>query len=250
MFGAILGAIGSALPAVSTIFGAKRGTSQMNAANARAGELAAETLAKAEESAAPYTKAGTGALPDLSRTAGIGADALNTLAAAYGALGAGPQKQFLKGMEASPMYQAALEQGQKNILNAAAATGGLRGGDTQAALAELAPQMMAQYLDAMRQGLTSVGAVGTGVGENLAGRGANMTQFLGNLGADAANVRGGLMREIGSNQAARTGVLATQYGSLIQQGVGALGNMFGGSGGGTSATYGPQQLTNYVPGGI
>lgn len=240
---------GSIFSTVATMFGAKRGTSQMNAANARANQLTAETLKKAEKNAAPYMQAATGALPDLSRIAGVGADALNTMAAAYGALGAGPQKQFLRGMEASPLYQGGLAQGQTNILNSAAATGGLRGGNTQAALAELGPQMMAQYLDAMRSGLTPVATLGTGVGQNLAGQGAGMTQFLGGIGANAANVQGDRIRAIGSNQAARTGVIATQAGGYIDQVAqnianlytggmsGGMSSMFGGTGGGTSATY-------------
>jgi len=46
-----------------------------------------------------------------------------------------------------PQYQAMQQQGNEAILQNASATGGLRGGNTQAALAQFSPQLLSQLLN-------------------------------------------------------------------------------------------------------
>ena len=70
--------------------------------------------------------------------------------------------------ERSPTFQAMLRTGEESLLQRASATGGLRGGNIQAALAQFRPQLLAQELEnrySRLGGLTSLGqqsAVGFG----------------------------------------------------------------------------------------
>ena len=82
------------------------------------------------------------------------------------------------------------QQGENRILQNASATGGLRGGNTQAALAQFSPQLLSQLIDQQYSrlgGLTSVGqnaAAGTGNAGMFAGK--NVSDLLQQGGAAQA----------------------------------------------------------------
>lgn len=62
--------------------------------------------------------------------------------------------------ERSPTFKAMLRTGEESLLQRASATGGLRGGNVQAALAQFRPQLLAQELESRYSrlgGLTSLG---------------------------------------------------------------------------------------------
>jgi hypothetical protein len=85
------------------------------------------------------------------------------LQAQMGALGlAGPEAQqaYVAQQEQSPMFQALARQQEEAILQNASATGGLRGGNVQGALAQFRPQLLNQFLEQQYGrlgGLTSLG---------------------------------------------------------------------------------------------
>jgi hypothetical protein len=92
-----------------------------------------------------------------------------------------------------PQYQAMQQQGNEAILQNASATGGLRGGNTQAALAQFSPQLLSQLLNeryAQLGGMTQLGqtsAAGVGsAGINMAGNVANLLQQQGAAQAGGA----------------------------------------------------------------
>lgn len=90
--------------------------------------------------------------------------------------GAGPQAEAIKGIENSPLMQALTKSGETAILQNASATGGLRGGNTQAALAQFRPEMLAKLIEAQYSklgGLTSLGQ--------------NAAVMTGNAGMSTAN---------------------------------------------------------------
>jgi hypothetical protein len=123
----------------------KAGDAQVQAAEMGVEEQRAARLAT-EKLMAPYVQAGTGSLQ--------GQQAL------LGLLGPEAQQQAYAGIELSPMFQSMVQQGESGILANASATGGLRGGNIQAALGQFRPQMLQSMIQNQYQnlaGLTSLG---------------------------------------------------------------------------------------------
>lgn len=74
--------------------------------------------------------------------------------------GQGAQRAAIGGLESSPMFAALRSQGENSILANASATGGLRGGNVQGALAQFSPQLLNQLIESQYSklgGLTSLG---------------------------------------------------------------------------------------------
>lgn len=152
--------IATAVVAGSVITGYMGSQSAENAANTAAGAQTAASTAQIDESRRqfnaiqellkPYTQAGTGAL--------------GAQQALLGLSGADAQKQAIAGIESSPQMQALTEQGENALLQNASATGGLRGGNLQAALAKFRPQLLSQLI---QQQYTNLGGL-TSVGQNAA----------------------------------------------------------------------------------
>jgi len=94
----------------------------------------------------PYAEAGPGALQAQQNLLGLG--------------GEEAQKAAYAGIEGSPAFQSMAQQGENAMLQNASATGGLRGGNIQGALAQYRPQLLSQLIQQQYQnlgGLTSIG---------------------------------------------------------------------------------------------
>ena len=148
-------------------------SAEMGIQEQRAARLAAERLM------APYVQAGTGSL--------------EAQQAILGLLGPEAQQQAYAGIEQGPMFQSLVEQGEAGILANASATGGLRGGNIQAALGQFRPQMLQSMIQNQYQnlaGLTSLGqasAAGQAAfGQQTAGNIANLYGQQGQARAGAA----------------------------------------------------------------
>lgn len=124
----------------------------------------------------PYVQAGTPALQGQQNLLGLG--------------GAGAQRQAIAGIENSPMFQSLTQQGEQAMLQNASATGGLRGGNLQGALAQYRPQMLNALIDqqyARLGGLTSLGQnAAVGVGNAGMQTGQNIANLYGQQGAASA----------------------------------------------------------------
>jgi hypothetical protein len=119
-----------------------------------------------------------------------GGPALQAQMAALGLAGPEAQQQYVMGQEESPLFQSIAQQGENAILQNASATGGLRGGNVQGALAQFRPQLLNQFLEQQYGrlgGMTALGqqsAAGVGAaGMNAAG---NISTLLGQGGAAKA----------------------------------------------------------------
>lgn len=125
---------------------------------------------------APYNTAGTGALTGQQNLLGLN--------------GNGAQQSAIDALKASPAFTSMLQAGNDNILANASATGGLRGGNTQAALAQFSPALLSQLINDQYSklgGLTSVGQnAAAGVGNAGMSTGNNITGLLGQIGASQA----------------------------------------------------------------
>lgn len=124
----------------------------------------------------PYTEAGTGALTQQQALLGMGTP--------------GAQQQAITALQGSPQFQALQQQGENAILQNASATGGLRGGNVQGALAQFRPALLSSLIDQQYSrlgGLTSIGQnAAAGVGNAGMSTGANVSTLLGQQGAAQA----------------------------------------------------------------
>src|SRR5690606_12853758 len=104
--------------------------------------------------------------------------------------GANTQAQAIQALESSPGFTSLVSQGENAILQNASATGGLRGGNTQAALAQFRPAILAALSNVQYTklgGLTSLGQnAATGVGNAGLATGNNVAQLLQQQGAALA----------------------------------------------------------------
>lgn len=100
------------------------------------------------------------------------------------------QAAAITALENSPQMAAYTRTGENAILQNASATGGLRGGNTQAALAQFRPALLAQLIQQQFSnlgGLTSIGQnAAAGVGNAGMATGNNVTNLLSQQGAAQA----------------------------------------------------------------
>jgi hypothetical protein len=156
----------------------------------------------------PYVEAGTSALGGQQALLGLGAP--------------GSQQQAIAALQGSPQFQALQQQGENAILQNASATGGLRGGNVQAALAQFRPALLSGLIDQQYSrlgGLTSIGQIAAaGVGNAGMSTGANISNLLGRQGQAQS---GGILGQ----QGALSGGISQAFGAI--QGAGGFGKLFG-----------------------
>lgn len=158
-----------------------------------------------------------------------GEEALKQQRILMGLEGPEAQQAAISEIEQSPEFQEAVKQGEAGMLANASATGGLRGGNVQSALAQFRPQMLSALIQqrmAQLGGLTGMGqqsALGVaGMGQQSA---ANIANLYGQMGAAQA---GAIMGQAGAWGGALQGI-GGLGGTLMGAG---LGGAFGGGRGG------------------
>lgn len=185
----------------------------------------------------PYVTAGTGAIGRLTPYETAGQQAFGQQQALIGLQGPAAQQQAIAALEASPQFQAMQRQGENAILQNASATGGLRGGNVQAALSQFRPQVLNSLIEQQYGRLGGIAGAGLGVTGDLvtlgqasaAGQGASGMQSASNIGNLLANQGAA----IAGGQLAKGNVVRGAFGDLVTIG-GALAGAgaFGGAGGG------------------
>lgn len=108
-----------------------------------------------------------------------GGPALQQQMAALGLAGPEEQQAFVAQQEQSPLFQALARQQEESILQNASATGGLRGGNVQGALAQFRPALLNQFLTQQYERLGGMTALGQ---QSAAGVGAAGQQTASNIG--------------------------------------------------------------------
>lgn len=197
--------------------GAQREASQAAIAEQRRQQAEMERLL------APYMQAGQGALGAQQALLGLG--------------GPEAQQAAIAQIEASPQFQAMVQQGESAILQNASATGGLRGGNTQAALAQFRPAMLSQLIQQQMAGLGGMAGMGAQSALGAAGYGQQGAQnVMGQLGAiGQANAGAALGR--GQAMMGMLNTFSSALGTL--GGMQAMGRgMFGGGDGGAGGAGG------------
>lgn len=185
--------IATAVVGGAVISGVMSSKAQKKAANAAAGaQIEASEMSVEEQRRQfdavqkllkPYADAGLSGLTGQQDLLGIN--------------GTAAQQAAINNINNSSEMQTYLQQGENAILQNASATGGLRGGNTQAALAQFRPQLLNQLINQRYQnyaGLTSLGqnaAAGTGnAGMQTASNISNLYQQTGAAQAGAALAQG------------------------------------------------------------
>lgn len=144
----------------------KAGASQERAAEMGIEEQRAARLAT-EKLMAPYVAAGTGSLEQQQAILGL--------------LGPEAQQQAYSSIEQGPLFQSLVKQGEEGILQTASATGGLRGGNIQAALGQFRPQMLQNMIQSQYQNLAGLTSLGQASAAGQAGFGQSTASNIGNL---------------------------------------------------------------------
>jgi hypothetical protein len=131
---------------------------------------------KVQELLKPYTDAGTGALAGQQAFLGL--------------QGPEAERAAIQRIQGGETFKALSDQGENALLQRASATGGLRGGNIQGALAQFRPALLSSLIDQQYNrlgGLTTIGqnaAAGTGAAAQTTG--ANVANLLAQQGAAAA----------------------------------------------------------------
>ena len=119
-----------------------------------------------------YTEAGLEGLQGQRNLLGLG--------------GADAQQQAYDQIMQGPAFKTMMQQGENSILQNASATGGLRGGNVQGALAQFSPQLLNQLINQQYSQYSGLSAQGGNVGQFLANSGQQATTDLSRFGQASA----------------------------------------------------------------
>jgi curli biogenesis system outer membrane secretion channel CsgG len=153
----------------------------------------------------PYVTAGTGALTGQQDLAGLN--------------GNGAQAAAIQALQSSPQFTSMLKQGENSILQNASATGGLRGGNTQGALAQFSPALLSATINDQYARLGGLASMGLGA--------ATQT---GNFGQAASNNVTQLLQQQGAAQAGAYLNQGKQTANMWNAASNAIGSYFGAGG--------------------
>lgn len=151
----------------------------------------------------PYVDAGLGGLSGQQDLLGIN--------------GSVAQQAAIDGINNSPEMATYLQQGENAILQNASATGGLRGGNTQAALAQFRPQLLNQLINQRYQNLAGMTALGQ-----------NAAAGTGNAGMQTASNISNLYQQTGAAQAGAalaSGQATANMWNSVNGAIGQIGGM-------------------------
>lgn len=132
--------------------------------------------------------------------------------------GADKQQAAIDAINNSAAMNTYMQQGENALRQNASATGGLRGGNTQSALAQFRPQLLNQLVNQQYQNLGGL----TSIGQNAAAG-------VGNAGMQTANNIGNLLGSIGQAQAGNALAQGQASANMWNSVTGALGNLAGAS---------------------
>lgn len=102
-----------------------------------------------------------------------------------------PQQEAVAQIEGSPMFQALARQGEEAILQNASATGGLRGGNVQAALGQFRPALLNQFIEQQYNRLGNMARVGQASATGVGAAGTEAATNIGNLLTQSGRAQAG-----------------------------------------------------------
>lgn len=124
---------------------------------------------------APYVQMGNQALTAQGNLIGLG--------------GTAAQQQAIAALQSSPAYTSAISAGENAILQNSSATGGLRGGNLQNALARFRPELLAQLIQSQYANLGGLTAIGQNAAAGTGNAGMQTATSIGNSLTQAGAAR-------------------------------------------------------------
>lgn len=158
-----------------------------------------------QELLAPYVEAGAGAVSAQGNLIGLG--------------GADAQRSAIQALQDSPEFKYLVQSGEEAILQNAAATGGLRGGNVQASLARYRPQVLGQLIEQQFGRLGQISSLGQASAAGEAAAGQNASNAITSLLTQQGQARAGA-------ELARGQAISNVIGSLGQLGIASQGGAF------------------------
>jgi hypothetical protein len=198
-----VGAIGSS--AIGAISASKAGKIQARAAEAGTAEqrAAREEMRRLLQ---PYVAAG--------------GPALEAQMGALGLRGPEAQQAYVAEQEQSPIFQALARQQEEAILQNASATGGLRGGNVQGALAQFRPALLNQFLEQQYGKLGGMTALGQQSAAGVGTAGMQSATSIANLLGEAGAARAGAALGVGQALSGPFNLLSTLGGMSASKSMG------------------------------
>lgn len=210
MAAAAIGAGASLLGGLVGGKGAKKAAQAQLAAQQQALQQQQAQFAQTRSDYMPYLEAGQGALGAQQTLVGLnGNDA---------------QLAAIEALKGSPGFTSLYNTGSDTILQNAAATGGLRGGNTQNSLAQFGSGLLAQVIQ------NQLGSLG-----GIAGMGSQAVGGISAAGQNNSNAQSQIYGQIGNANAVKAGAPYSAFAGALQgigQNAGGLSGLFGGGGGG------------------
>lgn len=159
-------------------------------------------------------QAGTAATPD---------QYIPAVAGVAGVSAADAQQNAINSLIAGPEFQSLVAQGEAGILGNASATGGLRGGNTQGALAQFRPQMLTALINQQLGRYSGVAASGQNAASQQAAAGQNTANSISALLEQQGASQAGAALAQGQAQSNLYGDFATGIGA----GLSTIGDSLG-----------------------
>jgi len=130
------------------------------------------------------------------------------------------QQQAVSGIENNPMFQAFARQGEEGILQNASATGGLRGGNVQGALAQFRPALLNQFIEQQYGRLGGMAQIGQASAAGVGAAGVNSASSIADLLGQAGAARAGAALGQGRAYSQPFNLLSTLGGMSAQKSMG------------------------------
>lgn len=224
----ITATIGAVAGIGSAIIGKKSASSSAAAATQAADtQAAAQQQAIAEQARQfdeirallkPYVEAGK---PDLTQPyIQAGPGAVQAMQGLAGLRGPAEQQAAIDQIKNSAQFQELAKQGEQGILQNASATGGLRGGNVQAALSQFRPALLNQLIESQYGKLAGLTSLGSTSAQNLLNLGQASAAGTAAAGQQSAQNIGNLM--VGQGAAQAGGIIGAAQANA--QGMGAISN--------------------------
>lgn len=208
---------GAVLAAGATVYASSQQAAAANQAAHKQSQAAKAGIAEQKRQfdaiqklLAPYVQAGAGALTGQQDLAGLN--------------GPEAQQKAIDALQSSPQFASMIKQGETGILQNAAATGGVRGGNTQGALATYRPAMLNQLISDQYNrlgGLVGIGQASAAgqaaAGQNNANMISSLLQQQGQAQAGAALAQGAQATQTANALIQATGQITPQVINYFQQ---------------------------------
>ena len=229
--------VSSVTGAVGKVVGSYTGATQQ----AEAAEKAAGVQSQMASEGITEQRRQFDALVDLMKPyVGAGAGAVGQQQALLGLGGEEAQQQAISQIEKSPFFQSMAQQGENAMLQQASATGGLRGGNIQGALAQFRPGLLNQMVQQQFANLGGLTQIGQASAAGQAAQGMQSAGAVGDLlGQIGAAQAGGIMAKGGINRSVFSD--AVQIGAMLL-GAGGGAKIGGGAGGAGGAGGGSAKI--------